>query len=372
MGATIGRASRQLVQRTPERESWVRRVILGELAHRAATRGPAHWAEVGRGLTAEEQADRRIARMIARATVAGAAAAAGASVAEIASAGTEGAAAPVAVPLGLLAIGADVLYTTALQIELAFDLASIYGVPLAEDDVGEVAALLGMTHGVDLTIAAEEDATTPWRAVELMYRNDFADAIGRVLARNGIARNAVPIAGVLVGALLGRLQLRRYAWCVHMAVRHRREIARVCRRADFDPRSARTVVEGAWLIASACGPLAHGHALALSVLIDVLGLRETVSETRDADDDEAWLAEAGSLPPPERAALFAILVLVASADGRIDAFEGRFLRRVARAFERDLDMRAIQRHCARLWGEAPTRWSPVRPFGTHGWAPARA
>jgi hypothetical protein len=72
-----------------------------------------------------------------------------------------------ALPLGLAAVGAEMVYTTALQIDLAFDLASIYGVPFAHDDVGEISTLLGLALGVDLVRepSRHDKAPTPPRGI---------------------------------------------------------------------------------------------------------------------------------------------------------------------------------------------------------------
>ena len=77
-------------------------------------------------------------------------AAAAASTAELIPLMSEGTLSPIAIPLGIVSVGAELLYTTALQIDLAFDLASIYGVPFAGDDVGEISTLLAASLGVAL------------------------------------------------------------------------------------------------------------------------------------------------------------------------------------------------------------------------------
>src|SRR6185436_17306583 len=146
-------------------------------------------------------------RMLTRATVAGVAAAAGASTAEVISIVGDGLSAVGAIPLGLVSIGAEALYTTALQIDLAFDLASIYGVPFAHDDVGEISTLLALALGVDLVSEptrhdkpAAEGETKPWRVMRQMQREDFSQRVSRSVVQQAVLRNAVPVIGVLVSA----------------------------------------------------------------------------------------------------------------------------------------------------------------------------
>lgn len=354
-GARIYAASRQLVRSEEGAKSWLSRVIATELARRAATHDAAHWDRTYPGLTPEQRADARIRRMLMRATAAGVLGAAGASAAQIASASTDGAAAPIAVPLGLLSIGADVLYTTTLQIDVAFDLASIYRVPFAEDDIGEVATLLALPLGVAFRGEAEREpsgAARQWRSVASMYGDDFADAVAGRIVGVGVLRDVLPIAGVVVSAVGAQLHLRRYARHVHRAMRHRRAIASAARRAqlgDSHP-AARTIVEGAWLMASGCGPLGLEEALVLSTLIERLPLpeRTEIDEARFHEDEEGWLEEARALDPNSKRALLDVLVIVASADGELDVFEQRFLRRAARALGREIDLTAVEREHARL------------------------
>ena len=326
----------------------------------ARTRGPAYWDELYPSLSVEQRAEERIRRAATRATVAGVAAAAGASAAELATAGSEGWALPVTAPFGLLSVGADVLYATILQIELAFDVASIYGVPFAEDDVGEITTLLALPLGVSFPEdpepeVAAESAPGPWRSVATMYGEGFADSVGSRLLQIGVARDLVPIAGILVSAVGNQMHFRRYTRHVLAAVRHRAAIVHACRRVGADVGAARLLAEGAWLMASGCGPVGRREALVFAMLIDQLpGVGSNEVHEAFGRDEDGWLARASELSSEAKDALLEVLVVVASADGELDTFERRFLQRVARALGRELDLFAVERHCARLReGEVP-------------------
>src|SRR3954469_23851654 len=119
-GTKINTAVRGRRQHEDEASSWMQRFICREVEERARTRGMDYWDKLFPGLSAEARARRRIQRMLTRATVAGVGAAAGASAAEVLSIVGEGVTAFVAAPLGLASVGAEALYTTALQIDLAF------------------------------------------------------------------------------------------------------------------------------------------------------------------------------------------------------------------------------------------------------------
>jgi tellurite resistance protein len=282
--------------------------------------------------------------------------------------------AAVAIPLGVLSVGAEMAYTTALRIDLAFDLASIYGVPFARDDLGEIATLLGMALGVELVEeptrhdrpAAPGD-TKPWRVVRQMLRDDFAHRVGRELLQQSVVRNAIPIAGVVLSAAWNQIVLRRYARDVHAAIRQRLATVRACKDVQLgDVRTARTVLDGAWLMATADGNIRHQEALALSTLIDSLPLpaRIAVDEASFPDDEEEWFARLAALDPAAHETLTQVLILVASADGELSTPERRFLRRLGRALGREIDLGEVERLVERLRvGEALQPMAEVGPVG---------
>jgi tellurite resistance protein len=360
-GTKINIAVRELKRREDEASSWMQRFIYREIEQRTRTRGPAYWDQAFPGLDPEARAQRRIRRMLTRATVAGVAAAAGASTAEVLSVTTEGIATVAAVPLGLVSIGAEMLYTMALQIDLAFDLASIYDVPFAHDDVGEIATLLGLSLGVDLVVEpsqhdkpldpSAEDETKLWRVMRQMQRADFSHKVAREVVQQSVLRNVVPVAGILVSAVWNQVVLRRFAGQVHTAVRQRLAIVRACRHFHLgDHKTARTILDGAWLLATSDGALDHQEALALATLIDSLTLPERIAvhDASFSDDQEEWFDRARQLEPSAQSVLVDVLSLVASADGVLTVPERRFLLRLARVLNRQIDLPAIERMVANM------------------------
>ena len=296
--------------------------------------------------------------MLTRATVAGVVAGAGATAAELLSIGSEGAAAAAAVPLGIVSVGAEMLYITALEIDLAFDLATIYNVPFERDAVGEIATMLGLALGVGLSEepsvhdqAVAPGETKPWRVLRQMQRGDFSKRVSKAVVQQSVLRNVVPVAGVVVGAVWNQIVLRRFARAVHTAMRQRVMIVRAFERVKLDDAdSARIVLDGAWLLATADGAIGHREALALSTLIRSLGLPERIAanEPSVAEDEEAWFDRLRALDPKAHGVLLDVLALVASTDGEFTTAERRFLRRVAKALGREIDLVEIERTVASL------------------------
>jgi tellurite resistance protein len=266
------------------------------------------------------------------------------------------------------------IYTTALQIDLAFDLASIYGVPFAHDDVGEISTLLALALGIDMVseptrhdkpgqIAGE---TKPWRVMRQMQRDDFAQRVGRELIQQSILRHLVPIASVLVSAVWNQIVLRRFAQNVHTVIKQRVAIVQACRSVQLpDATSARMILDGAWLLATADGSLEHQEAVALATLIDSLPLpqRIAVQEASFPDDDVEWFERLAQLEAPARGVLLEVLSYVAVADGELTIPERRFLRRLHKPLECEIDTVAIEAMGARFRGgetaQVAAMWSPL-------------
>jgi tellurite resistance protein len=357
-GVKIRIAYSELERKEDEASSWMQRFIYREIEQRTRTRGADYWDQQFPGLTPEKRAEARIRRMVTRSTVAGIAAAAGASTAEVLSIAGEGLTALGAIPLGLLTVGAEMVYTTALEIDLAFDLASIYGVPFAHDDVGEISTLLALALGVDLVeephlhdkpVAPGE--TKMFRVMRQMHREDFAQSVAKGVVRQAVLRNAVPVVGVLVSAAWNLIVLRRFADQVHTAVRQRVAITRACRDLNLgEPRAARIILDGAWLIATVDGNAGHHESLVLATLIDSLPVPQRIAanEASFSEDEEDWFERMLTLDEKARDVLIDVLSLVASADGALVTPERRFLRRVAKALGRNIDLAHVERKMARL------------------------
>ena len=357
-GSKVNAAAREIAAREDGADHWVQRVIYREIADRAASRGPAYWDTLFPGMSPDERAQARIRRMIVRATAAGVVAAAAATTAELLPLLSKSVASPIAIPIGLLSVGAEMLYATVLQVDLAFDLASIYGVPFAHDDVGEISTLLAAALGVDMVgeptrhdKPGNPGETKTWRVQRQMSRDDFASRVGNALLEQAVARNAIPVVGMAVSAVWNQIVLRRFARHVHTAIRRRLGIVRACRGVQLgDLGVTRFILDGAYLISTADGAIKHQEALALATLIDSLSLpdRIAVQEASFTDDEEGWFERLTELDPSLHSSLIRVLVLVASATGELRTAEQRFLRRLARALGRELDFAAIDRFVAEV------------------------
>src|SRR5262249_21978667 len=156
---------------------------------------------------------------------------------------------------------------------------------------------------------------------------DFSRRVGNALLGQAFARNALPVVGVVVSAAWNQIVLRRFAHEVHTAIRRRLGIVNACRRVQLGGLlTARSILAGASLTATADGDLNHQEALALATLIDSLSLpdRIAVQEASFTDDEEAWFERLPGLDPAVHATLIRVLALIASASGALGVAEQRF------------------------------------------------
>ncbi|HEY8090046.1 MAG TPA: hypothetical protein VIF09_19425 [Polyangiaceae bacterium] len=364
--ARLRDAARQLGADSLRDGSWFRKIVADHVKKHAGAIHAAHWDKVYPGLDVEARAQAQIRRVVRRTVTGAVFASVLSSAGELASLFSEGLAAPVGIPATLVAMILEGAYTSLLQIDLACDLASIYGVPFDPDDVGEVATLFALALGVDLKKKApeadgegekeEHDGLTA-RLMEL-EEGEVAKRIGRKLIEDAIVKNVLPVAGIVVAARWNYVGTRRLGAAVRKYVRYRRALRSTLARLDLSRvTEPAAIVEGAWLLATVDGDAAHEEVMAVAYVVDRLPAEAREALARDTtlgDDEEEWFASLPRLPAAMHDPLLDVLYLIAATDRQLCPSERRFLRRVTQALGRPLDLDRIGRICRHLAsGEPP-------------------
>ena len=364
--ARLRDAARQLGADSLRDGSWFRKIVAEHVKKHAAAIHAAHWDKVYPGLDVEARAQAQIRRVVRRTVTGAVLSSVLSSAGELASLFSEGLAAPVGIPATLLAMILEGAYTSLLQIDLACDLASIYGVPFDPDDVGEVATLFALALEVDVKKKApeahgegetEEHHGLTARLMEL-EEGEVAKRIGRKLIEDAIVKNVLPVAGIVVAARWNYVGTRRLGAAVRKYVRYRRALRSTLARLDLSRvTEPAAIVEGAWLLATVDGDAAHEEVMAVAYVVDRLPAEARQALARDAtlgDDEEEWFAALPRLPATMHDPLLDVLYLIAATDKQLCPSERRFLRRVTQALGRPLDLDRIGRICRHLAsGEAP-------------------
>jgi uncharacterized protein (DUF697 family) len=301
-----------------------------------------------------------IRRAARRASMAGALASVGASSGELLALFTEGLAAPIGLPAMALSMAGEAAYTAMIQIELACDLASIYGVPFDAEDLGEMTTLFCLALELEEKKKADEHAAPEGLTERLLTFEDgeIATRIGKKMLEDAFMRNVVPIAGVAVSARWNYVATKRLGAAAKRYSRYRRALVAACGRLRVgELEDPSVLVTGAWLLATADGDAGHEEIMAIALIMDALSEEKRRAIELDralGDDEEAWFEAVAKTPKESHEALLDALVLIAATDRTLAASERRFLKRVGKALGREVDatrVRGICEHLAR--GEAP-------------------
>jgi hypothetical protein len=338
--------------------TWFRRLVARHAKHHAATMTLAHWDKVYPRLDVEERAHREIARVARKTSVTGAFASAGSSAGELLSIVTDGAGAAVGIPVAIGSMLLEAAYTTLLQIDLACDLASIYGVPFDGDDVGEVATLFGLALEVDVRAAKvveEDEKEAPsglTRSLMDMEDGAVAKRIGKKLIEEAIIRNIAPVIGIAISARWNYVATKKIGATVKRYARYRDALRRACAKLHFDRVSdPGRIIEGAWLLATVDGEAGHEEVMALAYIMDQVPADKRRAIEIDktlGDDEEAWFEEIATLPAEMHGPLLDTLYMIAATDKALEPPERRFLRRVGKALGREVDLARVAQICRHL------------------------
>src|SRR5262249_25635777 len=158
------------------------------------------------------------------------------STGELLSLVTDGLAAPVGVPAAVLSMALEAGFTALLQIDLACDLASIYGVPFDADDVGEVATLFGLALEVEIKKKKEAEADAKEAPTGLTSKliqledGEIATRIGKKLLEEAVMRNIVPVAGIAISARWNYVATTKLGATVKKYVRYRRALTQTFKK----------------------------------------------------------------------------------------------------------------------------------------------
>jgi hypothetical protein len=344
--------------------SWFQRIVAAHVKKHLSTVDARTWDAMYPGLDVEERAARRIRSVARRVAAAGVAASVGASTGELLSLLTDGLGAPVGLPAAALSMGLEAAYSSLVQVDLACDLASIFGVPFDAEDVGEVATLFGLSLEVDVKRRRptrdeeepKEDEADLGLTAKLIDLEDgeIAKRIGKKLLEESVMRNVIPILGVAISGRWNYVATKRLGRTVKKYVRYRRALLHGCAALHLDTVSnPALVVEGAWLLATCDGDAGHEEVMALALIMDQLSdpQRRTIeADATFGDDEEDWFSELAKAPVSLHDPLLDVLYLIAATDKEIQASERRFLRRVGKAIGREIDFERLDSICRHLDG----------------------
>jgi tellurite resistance protein len=357
------------------------RAMLATYAERIiAGGGIAFFRAKYHGLTRDQIAEKLCDLATRYAALAGGASGASASAAFAATIGTAGGAGIVAVPAGLAAIMAEMLYTTRLQVRLVYDLSTIYGYPIDVNDPEDLYRAFCMAYGIAFTTGnagAVVKATAPeiaraqirglihgqTAAIQQVAIRLLGPRLGRQITQRAILRAAVPVVGIGISATWNYVATNAIATSARHGLRAvgrlRDAVADVAHILTARPDDAAIVLESMLAVIMADGRFDQYEqevfdcvVRQLNVPPEVLAqIEQRVGISGDSVEQRLRVIDDQEL----RATLATCLQLVAIADGQIVDTEVRLLRRLLAALGRDLDLEQLREQAGLF--KQPTSWA---------------
>ncbi len=263
---------------------------------------------------------------------------------------TDGLAAPICLPAVVASLASEIVASAKVQIDLVFDLGSIYGVPADVRDTAELAEIFDLAFHADQADGARRAGHAP-RPTE----DEILARLGRSILEDAVL-GLVPFVGIPASAAGSYRSTVRVGAAARCFVRRRAALRESLRRLSLEgPRAL--LVEGAWLLATADGVATYEELLVVAAIARSLSGDERAEALHgawhiDAPDERCWLERASSLDAPARADLAGALEAVAGLRGPTRHPERRFLLSVGDALGVAIDFARIEAIHRSLDGDA--------------------
>lgn len=313
------------------------------------------------GLPADALVDLRINLAARYAGMGGGASALVFSALVAATIGSHGGASPMTIPAGAANVLTDTMWTSRLQLRLAWDLAVLYKRPINIDDPEDLYELFQVAFGVKAAETFKDSVAklTPEavrqgvKVVASGARLQWLQAlpvIGKYLLQRNIIKLAIPIVNVPVSAGLNYYFTRQVGKAARAIYRDKVSIHELAKQMSETSLPPDILLETIYLVARADDSVVAEEAWLLrdaAKYLELDGFSEEVKRFQAIVDlsEVKLFAKLGSLPDESKAALFEAAQTAAAIDHKIHKKEIAFLKRLASVCgttfdEKDLRARA--------------------------------
>lgn len=331
----------------PHVRGWLKYVVERRM-DRSLSKAHAKRAAGAYAHVAPQERARSVVRWAcAKAAFTGAVSGATTTAAVVATAETEGIAGIVTLPVAAAVVGVEMVARTVIHVDLACELAEIFGVRLeGADDMARLLSLRAAPAGDE-----EEDE---------LGRGKLEDVTGGGEARlehaaltvlgESVLKNLLPFVGIVSSVATNIVVTRRLGQMLRRAFRYERAMVDILRGASATCAPYMDLlIEGLWFVFTADGRLSPEETACLAQRLDDLDeakRREVIA--RFTADESNWLERLQSVPDEARDTFLRVLEIAVALDKSVVLPEEKILRRVAEVFQRPYDARQIERIVAEL------------------------
>lgn len=322
---------------------WYSKVLSGYVANYASQPARLDLREV----PVEQRAAR--ARELTRRTAlltaaAGAGAASSVTAASVAVIESSGVAAPAVIPLAGFAMLSELLLRSILHLQLACELAELYGMPFRPGGETELIRLYALAFRAEM----HETEDDPGRGlVERVIHSQETGGLGKLIAASLIGetllRNIIPFADIAVSSTRNWQLTHQVGRFVQGYAGRRVALDEAVQRvAERSPQSVNVLVEGLWFIFICDGRLT---GIETALLAHLMRQQSTAPEltTQFISDEAGWLERLQTLDADAqtRALILRALEVAAVVETPVSPAELTILRRAAKTLQVELTLEPI-------------------------------
>ncbi|WP_324651671.1 hypothetical protein [Georgenia sp. H159] len=272
--------------------------------------------------------------------------------------GSGGGASPLTLPAGGASFVADLVFTTQIQLRLAYDISVLYGVQLDMDDPEDLWKLIRVAFVVKAGEAgrgafAKGVPVFVRPVLKKIFRGGTLSAVkslpvvGKYLLQRNIIKFGIPAVGVPVSAGVNYWSTKVAGAHARAVFREEARIAEAARRMTERTAHHTELLWTMWLVIVADGVIHESESLLLAHVTKMVGERGSalpalaeLRATIDIDEEEVWSLLATA--PHSLREIYDAGVVTAAIDGKIHGSELAILKKLAEHCSADFHEESIR------------------------------
>lgn len=266
---------------------------------------------------------------------------------------------PLTVPAAFAAFAVDLVYTSLLQLRLAYDISVIYGKPLVYDDPEDLYDLLILAFGIKAGEAFSEglQKLSP-EAVRVLIKKTVTGSrlewlkalpvVGKFLLQRNLIKMAIPVVGIGLGSGVNYLSTGSIGKRAKKMFRLRGAIEEAADQVSLNSLEySNLLLETIWLVINADKPVQReeawywGYLMAGLDEIDIDGKVKQDFETKINFDEERVMNQLRNLPPEFSTEIYNAACVASVVDGKLKDNELKFLQKLAEICNCKFDKRSL-------------------------------